>query len=122
VCYKVTPIKLPEKYTGKNEVTLDERGINEIVTESPQAILKRITKEIESTSKLSFNVNERLTKPDKLISSTKNFYESLKRYHKTHQGDYPGPGRTDVLNIDVSVDNENRAFRIMDTIIKLLRS
>lgn len=118
--YKVTPIKLPEKYTGKDEVTLDERGVNDLVTESPQAILKRITKEIESTSKLSFTVNERLTKPDKLISSTINFYESLKRYHKTHRGDYPS--RTDVLNIDVSEDNDNRAYRIMDTIIKLLRS
>ena len=118
--YKVTPIKLPEKYSGKDDVTLDERGVNDLVKESPLAILKRITKEIESTSGLSFKVDERLTKPDKLITSTKNFNESLKRYHKTHRGDYPS--RTDVLNIDVSVDNENRAYRIMDTIIKLLRS
>ena len=118
--YKVTPIKLSEKYTGREEVTLDERGINEVVKESPMAILKRITKEIESTSKLSFTVNETLTKPDKLITSTINFHESLKRYHKTHRGDYPS--RTNVLNIDVSVDEVNRAYRIMDTIIKLLRS
>jgi len=118
--YKVTPIKLSEKYTGKHEVPLDERGVNEIVTESPMAILKRITKEIESTSGLSFRVNERLTKPDKLITSTINYYESLKRYRKTHRGDYPS--RTDVLNIDVSEDNEHRAYRIRDTIIKLLRS
>jgi hypothetical protein len=77
--YKVTPIKLPEKYTGKNEVTLDERVLNEVVTESPQAILKRITKEIESTSGLSFKVNDRLSRPDKLITSTINFNQSLKR-------------------------------------------
>ena len=65
--YKVTPIKLPEKYTGKDEVTWDERSVNELVTESPKAILKRITKEIESTSGLSIKVNERLAKPNKLI-------------------------------------------------------
>ncbi len=118
--YKVTPIKLSEKYTGKNEVTLDERGLNEVVTESPQAIIKRMTKEIESTSGLSFKVNDRLTQPDKLLTSTLNFYQSLKRYRKTNQGDYPS--RIDVLNIDVSEDNEHRAFLIMDTIIKLLRA
>lgn len=65
--YKVTPIKLTEKYTGKDEVTWDERSVNELVTESPKAILKRITKEIESTSGLSIKVNERLAKPNKLI-------------------------------------------------------
>ena len=118
--YKVTPIKLPDKFTGKNEVTLDERGLNDLVTESPQAIIKRITKEIESTSGLSFTVNNRLTKPDKLITSTLNFYQSLKRYRKTNQGGYPS--RIDVLNIDVSEDNEHRAYLIMDTIIKLLRA
>jgi hypothetical protein len=118
--YKVTPIKLPEKYSAQDEVTLDERSVNDMVKESPLAILKRITKEIESTSGLSFKVDERLTKPDKLITSTKNFNESLKRYHKTHRGDYPS--RTDVLNIDVSEDEEDRAYRIMDTVIKLLRS
>jgi hypothetical protein len=118
--YKVTPIKLSEKYKGKNEVTLDERGLNEVVTESPQAILKRITKEIENTSGLSFKVNDRLSRPDKLITSTIKFYQSLKRYRKTNRGEYPS--RIDVLNIDVSEDNEHRACLIMDTIIKLLRA
>lgn len=118
--YKVTPIKLSEKYIGKNEVTLDERGLNEVVTESSQAILKRITKEIESTSGLSFKVNDRLSRPDKLITSTINFYQSLKKYRKTNRGEYPS--RIDVLNIDVSEDNEHRAYLIMDTIIKLLRA
>lgn len=37
--YKVTPIKLPEKYQGKNEVTFDERGLNDATPESPQSIL-----------------------------------------------------------------------------------
>lgn len=118
--YKITRLKLPEKYTGKSEVTLDVRALNEVVTESPQATLKRITKEIEDTPGLSFKVNDRLSKPDKLITSTINFYQSLKRYRKTNRGEYPS--RVDVLNIDVSEDNEHRAYRIMDAIIKLLRS
>ncbi|MDX9696344.1 MAG: hypothetical protein RBT49_11190 [Bacteroidales bacterium] len=118
--YKVNTKKLPEKYNGKIEVTLDERGLNEASTESPRAILKRLTMEIESTSRLSFKVNDRLTKPYKLITSTINFYQSLKRYRKTNQGEYPS--RIDVLNIDVSEDNKHRAYLIMDTIIKLLRA
>ncbi len=80
---------MPEKYTGKDEVTLDERGINVVVTVSAQAILKRITKEIESTSGQSFKVNERLAKPDKLVTSTINYYKLLKRYRKTYRDDYP---------------------------------
>lgn len=117
--HRVTLISLPEKYTGKNEVTLDERGLNDIVPESPKAILQRITEEIERTSGLSFKVNDRLTKPDTLISSTVSYYQNLKWYRKTHRGEYPN--RKDVLDINVSEDNEYRAFLIMDTIIKLLR-
>src|SRR5664280_2879502 len=45
--YKVTPIKLSEKYSGREAVTSVARGIHDVVNDSPMAILKRITKEIE---------------------------------------------------------------------------
>jgi hypothetical protein len=85
----VSPIKFPEKYTDKDEVTLDERGINMLMTESLQAILKRITNEIESTSGLSSRLDERFAKPDKLIAGTINYYKALNRYRKAYRGDYP---------------------------------
>lgn len=73
----------------------------------------------EDISKL-FKVPHRLTNPDKLVINTINYHEAVNKYN--WQSNKPYPVRIDVLSIDASKENEPRAYRIMDTIIKLIRS
>jgi len=60
------------------------------------------------------------SKPDKLIKSTNDYYDAVKKYYRSHNGSHPD--RINVLNIEVNEENRPRASRILDTIIKVLRS
>ena len=66
-----------------------------------------------------YNVPKRLTNPDKLIVNTIKYNEAIKQYN--WHDNKPYPVRVDVLSINTSKEHEPRAYRIMDTIIKLIR-
>lgn len=47
------------------------------------------------------------------------YYDAARRYYKSNHGSYPD--RINVLNIQVQEESRPRAFRLLDTIIKVLR-
>jgi len=118
---KVTIVKFPEKYDGKDEIVLHEKGSDDTEVESPMAQQRRLTRSIEETKDLQFIVPERMSsRPDSLIRSTMDYYDAVRRYYRSHHGTHPD--RINVLNIEVNEENRARALRILDTIIKLLRA
>ena len=117
---KVIITKLPVKYEGKDEITLGEKGEGDINVDSPIAQQRRLTQIIENSMDLPLKVPDRLSsRPDKLIRSTINYYDAVRKYYKRHQGTYPD--KTNVLNIDVKEESRARAYRLLDTLIKALR-
>jgi hypothetical protein len=48
------------------------------------------------------------------------YYDAVRRYYRSHHGTHPD--RINVLNIQVQEESRPRAFRLLDTIIKVLRS
>ncbi len=117
---KVIITKLPVKYDGKDEITLGEKGEGDINVDSPIAQQRRLTQIIENSMDLPLKVPDRLSsRLDKLIRSTINYYDAVRKYYKRHQGTYPD--KTNVLNIDVKEESRARAFRLLDTLIKALR-
>jgi hypothetical protein len=116
----VKVIKLPIDYTGKNEIILEEKGSDAVDSNSPLIILRRLSKEIEGDPKLPLKVPEKLTKPDKLITSTINYNHAIRQYFRNNQGVFPE--RIGVLNIEVSDESRPRAYRVMDTILKNLKA
>ena len=117
---KVVITKLPEKYDGKEEIILHEKGSDDAENDSPLAQQRRLVSLIESAKDLELQVPSRLSsRPDKLITSTGNYYEA---YRKRHRGNYTSyPERINVLDIEVSEENIPRALRLLDTIIKALK-
>jgi hypothetical protein len=117
---KVTIAKLPEKYDGKDEIIFHEKGSDDAESDSPLAQQRRLVSLIESAKNIELQVSSRLSsRPDKLITSTGNYYEA---YRKRHRGNYPSyPEKTSVLDIEVSEENIPRALRLLDTFIKALR-
>ena len=118
---RVIVTKLPTIYDGKDEITLDEKKPGDIDVDSPIAIQRRLIQTLESTKDLQLKVPDRMSsRPDKLISSTLNYYDAVRRYYKSHHGTHPD--RINVLNIQVQEESRPRAFRLFGTIIKVLRS
>lgn len=117
----VKKLKLPKENSGKEEVLLHLRteNCNELSTAmSAQGLL---VKEIMNDENLVLNVPDRLSsRPDPLITSTKAYHDAIKRHDWRSNDSYPD--RIDVLNIDVAEESLPRAYRLLDTIIKLLRS
>ena len=118
---RVIVTKLPTKYEGKDEITLDEKGEDDINVDSPIVQQRILIQSIENTKDLPLKVPDRLSsRPDKLIRSTMDYYVAVRRYYRSHNGTYPD--RINVLNIQVNEESRPRAFRLLDTIIKVLRS
>ena len=91
---KVIITKLPVKYEGKHEITLGEKGEGDINVDSPIAQQRRLTQIIENSMDLQLKVPDRLSsRPDKLIRSTINYYDAVRKYYKRRQGIYPGAWR-----------------------------
>ena len=119
--YRVIVTKLPTKYEGKDEIILDEKKEGDTDVDSPIVQQRRLTQTIENTKDLPLKVPDRLSsRPDKLIRSTMDYYVAVKRYYRSHHGTYPD--RINVLNIQVQEESRSRAVRLLDTIIKVLRS
>jgi hypothetical protein len=113
--------KLPDKFEGKDEIILGEKCVNENEQDSPLSQLKNRIKQIECDQRISLSVPERLTKPDILVKNTIEYYDAIKRFHRSHSSYEHYPDRKGTLNIKTSENNTQRALRIMDTIIKVLR-
>src|SRR4030065_1933645 len=60
------------------------------------------------------------SRPDILIRSTMDYYDAVRRYYRSNHGSHPD--RINVLNIQVQEESRPRAVRLLDTIIKVLRS
>jgi hypothetical protein len=118
---RVIVTKLPTKYEGKDEITLDEKREGDTDVDSHIVQQRRLIQTIENTKDLPLKVPDRLSsRPDKLIRSTIDFYDAVQRYYKSHHGSFPD--RTNVLHIQFQDESRPRAFRLLDTIIKVLRS
>jgi hypothetical protein len=118
---RVKVTKLPTKFEGKDEITLDEKKPGDIDVDSPIALQRRLIRSLEKTKDLPLKVPDRISsRPDKLIRSTMDYYDAVRRYYKSHNGTHPN--RINVLNIQVQEESRPRAFRLLDTIIKVLRS
>lgn len=109
--------KLPDDYSGKDEITFTVRDVNVV---SKADLQRSLGNSDEENSISLYRVPDRLVNPDILITNTKDYYDAVKRYDWRSNTGYPT--RTDVLNIDVSHDKLLRALRIMNALIKLLRS
>ena len=114
---KVTVIPLPKDFKGEDNITLNkgETKENERITN-----FHKLLKEITDDTTLSFKVPDKLSNPDKLIIAAQ---ENLANKTKEKYGTYRGITTTsnDIINISVAPKNCNRALRIMDKIIKLLK-
>lgn len=114
---EVKVIPLPKDFKGEDSITLNggETKENEGITN-----FSKLLKEITDDTTLSFKVPDKLSNPDKLISEAK---ENLANKSKEKYGIYRGITTTsnDIINISVAPKNCNRALRIMDKIIKLLK-
>ena len=110
-------IKKPEFNTlfdGEDKIILTIRQDGNLVNIDQSPLTIR-TKEILSDSKSPLIVPERLSNPDILIRNTKAIHDKRKNDH------YFRDEKNDTVSIYVASDNYNRALRIMDTFIKLLR-
>jgi hypothetical protein len=118
---KVIITKLPVKYEGKDEITLGQKGEGDINVDSPIVQQRRLIQSIENTKDLPLEVPDRLSsRPDKLIRGTLDYYDAVRKYYKSQHGSYPD--RNNVLSIQVQEESMPRALRLLDTIIKVLRS
>lgn len=118
---KVIITKLPVKYEDKDEITLGEKGEGDINVDSPIVRQRKLIQTINQSKDLPLIVPDRLSsRPDILIRSTMDFFDAVRRYYKSHRGSFPD--RINVLHIQVQDESRSRAFRLMDTIIKVLRS
>ena len=118
---RVIVTKLPTKYEGKDTITLGEKGEGDINVDSPIVQQRKLIQSIDLIKDLPLTVPDRLSsRPDKLIRSTLDYYNAVRRYYKSQHGSYPD--RNNVLSIQVQEESRPRAVRLLDTIIKVLRS
>lgn len=101
-------------FDGEDKIplTIREEGNPINLDQTPLAIK---TIEIKNDPKAPLTVSDKLTKPDILIQKTKDLYSKIKKEPYTKKENI------DSLGIYVENDNLDRAFRIMDTFIKVLR-
>lgn len=100
-------------FNGDNEIefTIREEGSIINIDQSPLTIL---TKQILSDKNAPLNIPEKLTKPDVLITQTKDLKNNYNFYNYR-------TSKIDLLSIYVEKDNFTRALIIMDMFVKLLR-
>lgn len=108
---------LPIEHDGLQEIDFNEIK-NTKKSDSLKTVLQKMNRTKEDMLNL-YNVPKRLTNPDKLIVNTIKYNEAIKQYN--WHDNKPYPVRVDVLSINTSKEHEPRAYRIMDTIIKLIR-
>ncbi|MFZ2285100.1 MAG: hypothetical protein WAV86_14600 [Lutibacter sp.] len=110
----VKKIELNAIFEGKDKIVLPicKEGNPINLDQTPLTIR---TKEIKNDSKAPLSVPDKLTKPDILIQNTKELLI------KSKKEPYYWDNKINSVGIFVEENNLDRAFRIMDTFIKLLR-
>lgn len=110
----VNKTELNSAFSGEDKIalTIREEGNPINVDQTPLTIL---TKQIQNDPKAPLMVPEKLSNPDILIQNTKQLYSKRKNEF------YYWDEKIDSVSIDVEDANFNRALRIMDTFVKLLR-
>ena len=117
---RINKPKLPKGNFGKEEVVLRPRTNNCNELSTAMSVQNLLVNEIMNDKNLVLDVPDRLSsRPDPLIISTKAYHDAIKSYYWRRVGRYPD--RIDVLNIDVAEESLPRAYRLLDTLIKLLR-
>lgn len=122
--------KLKLGITGKQEELKEFMGDNRIVlafsikdgeyVDETLTPMLRIKTEIETDKNLSLTVPKKLTNPDNLILSTKEHYYNLEFNKREYSRRlYP---ESSYLDINSTPKNFNRALRIMDTFIKIIKA
>lgn len=114
----VTKEPLDVAYTGPQAISLsvNQDGVNNIVPLSP---IKKRRQELLNDTKTTLKVPAKLTNPNKLIIAAQNSLSSRK--HTSFRNDLLS---TDYGEVDIKVTPGlmGRSLRIMDTLIKALRS
>lgn len=112
---RIKKIGLPKIYSGKDHVTLSPTSevVKEVYTHLTKQNILRIQIEEELGAVLIVSV--KLTKPDKLIATTKAYLNGSISYEDRINHNMQ------ILKINVTKTSYARAFRIMDTLIKALR-
>ena len=110
----------PLEHDGINEFTFNEVSIGTSSNglQSPILIKKM---EIENDPKVSLVVHKNLQSPDILIKERLDAMKKWKAIRNTKDGIYASFPRN-IISIDVSEENYNRAICFMDAFIKLLRA
>nr|WP_315203724.1 hypothetical protein [uncultured Flavobacterium sp.] len=111
---------MPKDFKGEETVILNERKEETNNENNVFSEYHKLLKNISADTSLSFNVPDRLSNPDKLIIEAKNDFDSRK--HEKY-AIYRGIMSTSsgIVSISVAPKNINRALRILDKIIKLLK-
>ena len=110
----------PLEHDGKNEFTFNEISLSKD-NEGIQSPIMLIKTEIEKDCKDLLIVHKNLSSPDKLITERLEAMKKWKAIRKTKEGVYASFPRN-IISIDVSEENYNRALCFMDAFIKLLRA
>jgi hypothetical protein len=110
--------QLPQNYSGEKEAKLSERDLNSLTTDSAKSKKKELLKEYEKLDKKLFQVPLKLTNPDRQILAAQKTLASGKASEYDNWLVYT---HREEIMIKVAPNNVNRALRIFDTIIKLLR-
>ena len=113
----VSKKKLPPVYSGKGEVSLSENNFDD---NSKGPSIHQLKKEIELSNQYSLKVPSKLTNPDKLIQNVIDFYKE--REFKPNEIPSFLLVRGRCLDIRTTSSQLNRALRIMDTFIKVVKA
>lgn len=100
-----TPLDKSIEFDAKIELSVDTE-------KSPK---QKIIDEIVTDTKAPVKVSEKLRNPDKLVSDTEAYYNKRKKDR------YFRDDSSTILYINVTDENNKRALRFMDALIKLLR-
>jgi hypothetical protein len=110
----INKTELNAVFSGEDKIVLTIREEGNPINLDQTPLTIRI-KQIKNDPKAPLTVPDKLTKPDILIQNTKDLYSKIKKEP------YSKKENIDSLGIYVENENLDRAFRIMDTFIKLLR-
>ncbi len=118
---KVKTLPLPKDFKGEETIILNDRKEETGNDYNAFSEYDKLLKKVTADTSLSFNVPDRLSNPDKLIIEAKNNFDSIK--HEKH-AIIRGVMSTSsgIVSVSVAPKNINRALRIMDKIIKLLKA
>lgn len=106
---EITPLPESNKQYGEIVLVDERKEISE---------LNLLVKEIKINNELPINVSEKLSKPDKIIIRTRDYYQQRRKDKYPKRTEVSKEG---VFSMDVSEAIERRAYRFADTLIKLVR-